>query len=146
MMCDDIQSPATEDFIEVTMPTGNPWMKGPSVLVSRADATRIADVAAETAESFRGKFKVSYHYDSPVFKSVSELMPKDENAREPMYRAVASILENRADYSDWCDGNYAASRCFKSRNAYATPGFIEAKRYSEMRGTQFPSANSQSLW
>ena len=135
MMCDDIQPSATEDFIEVTMPSGNPWIKGPSVLVSRADATRIADVAAETAESFRGKFKVSYLYDNPVFGSVSELMPKDENARESMYRAVSSILQNRANYSDWHDGNYAASRCFKTRNAYATPGFTEAKRYSEMQGT-----------
>jgi len=135
MMIKNVQKSVIADFIEVTMPSGNPWIKGPSVLVSRADATRIADVAAETAESFRGKFKVSYLYDNPVFGSVSELMPKDENARESMYRAVSSILQNRANYSDWHDGNYAASRCFKTRNAYATPGFVEAKRYSEMQGT-----------
>ena len=65
-----------EDYIEVRMPSGNPWIKGPLVKVNRAQATHIADVAAEVAESFRGKFKTAYRYDEPVFGAVFEMSLK----------------------------------------------------------------------
>lgn len=124
-----------KDCIEVRMPSDNPWIKGPLVKVDRAQATHIADVAAEVAESFRGKFKVAYQYDKPVFDCVKDMWPEDSYKKEAMFRAVQIILGKDTNYSDWHDGKYAAYRCFKTRNAYATPGFTEAKRYSEMRGT-----------
>ena len=124
-----------EDYIEVRMPSGNPWIKGPLVKVNRAQATHIADVAAEVAESFRGKFKTAYRYDEPVFGAVFEMWPEDTNEMEAMFRAVETVLSKNTNYSDWYDGRYAAYRCFQTRKAYATPGFAEAKRYSEMRGT-----------
>ena len=124
-----------EDYIEVRMPSGNPWIKGPLVKADRAQATHIADVAEEVAESFRGKFKTSYQYDVPVFDAVKDMWPEDSIEKEAMFRAVESVLCGRVNYADWYNGNYAAYRCFKTRNAYATPGFTEAKRYSEMFGT-----------
>ena len=124
-----------EDYIEVRMPSGNPWIKGPLVKVNRAQATHIADVAAEVAESFRGKFKTAWMYDKPVFNAVVDMLPEDTREREAMFRAVQVVLSKNANCSDWYDGGYAAYRCFQTRNAYATPGFIEAKRYSEMQGT-----------
>ena len=124
-----------EDCIEVRMPSGNPWIKGSLVKVDRAQATHIADVAEEVAESFRGKFETSYQYDVPVFDAVKDMWPEDSIEKEAMFRAVESVLCERVNYADWHNGNYAAYRCFKTRNAYATPGFTEAKRYSEMFGT-----------
>lgn len=124
-----------EDYIEVIMPSDNPWIRGPIAKVALDEATRIADVAAETAESFRGKFKNAWQYDAPVFNAVQEMMPDDVYKQEAMYRAAGSILSKRAKYNDWHDGNYAAARCFKTRNAYATPGFFEALQNSAMYGS-----------
>lgn len=124
-----------EDYIEVRMPSDNPWIKGPLVKVDRALATRIAEVATATAESYRGKFNTGWMYDKPVFKAVVDMWPEDDYEREAMFRAVQIVLSQDVNYSDWHDGKYAAYRCFKTRNAYATPGFVAAKRYSEMMGT-----------
>ena len=124
-----------EDYIEVTMPSSNPWIKGPVVKVNRIQATQIAEVAAGVAESFRGKFDTAWMYDKPVFNAVVDMWPEDAHEREAMFRAVQVVLSQNVNYSDWHDGKYAAYRCFKTRNAYATPGFIEAKRCSEMQGT-----------
>lgn len=124
-----------EVHIEVRMPSDNPWIKGPLVKVDRAQATQIAKIAAEVAESFRGKFDTSWMYDKPVFNAVVDMWPEDDYEREAMFRAVQVILGKDVNYSDWHDGKYAAYRCFKTRNAYATPGFSAAKRYSQMMGT-----------
>lgn len=124
-----------KEYIEVTLPSDNPWIRGPVVKVDSTVANRIAKVAASVAESLRGKFKEAHQYDAPVFAAVKDLMPENEYDCEVMYRAVGKILYKKANYKDWHDGNYAASRCFQTRNAYATPGFIEAKRHSEMHGT-----------
>jgi len=121
-----------DQYVEVRMPSGNPWIKGPLVKVDYARAAHIAAVAAEVAESFREKFNVAYQYDKPVFNAVVDMWPEDTLEREAMFRAVQIVLSKNVNYSDWYDGKYAAYRCFKTRNAYATPGFIEAKRYSEM--------------
>jgi len=124
-----------EDHIEVTMPSGNPWKSGPVVKVDRAQTTRIAEVATEVAESFRGKFDTAWMYDKPVFNAVVDMWPEDPYEREAMFRAVQIVLGQDANYSDWHDGKYAAYRCFQTRNAYAAPGFVEAMRYSQMMGT-----------
>ena len=124
-----------EDCIEVRMPGRNPWIEGPVVKVSHIQATQIAEVAAGVAESFRGKFDSAWMYDKPVFDAVVDMLPEDTYEREAMFRAVQIVLSKNIDYSDWYGGKYAAYRCFETRNAYATPGFIEAKRYSEMQGT-----------
>lgn len=124
-----------EDHIEVRMPGDNPWIKGPLVKVDRAQATQIANIAADAAESYRGKFDTSWMYDKPVFNAVVDMWPEDPYEREAMFRAVQIVLSQDVNYSDWHDGKYAAYRCFQTRNAYATRGFREAMRYSQMIGT-----------
>ncbi len=77
-----------EDHIEVRMPSDNPWVKGPLVKVDRVQATQIANIAADTAESYRGKFDTAWMYDKPVFNAVVDMWPEDPCEREAMFRAV----------------------------------------------------------
>lgn len=120
-----------ELILKIRVPGANPWTPGPIIDVLRADAVKIADIASQTAEALRQeKLQSSWAYDAPVFSSIKEHIPEDPVAADALYRAVERILAGRMKRDDWYDGNYAAYRCLSTRNAYATPGFLEAKRNS----------------
>ena len=117
--------------IKVMIPNKNPWSQGHFVEVSREAATKIAAVAARVAEDLRQKkFDTAWKYDSYVFSSIKDLLPKDPVESEGMFRAVEKILSENMNRKDWYDGNYAAYRCLSTRNAYATPTYLESLRNS----------------
>ena len=120
-----------DTILKIRVPGENPWAQGPIVDVLRSDAVKIADIAALTAENLRHKkFQASWNYDTPIFSAIREHLPQEKVEFFALLLAVQKILLERMNREDWYDGNYAAYRSISTRNAYATPGFSEARRNS----------------
>ena len=120
-----------DSILKFRVPAKNPWAQGPVVDVLRAEAVQIADIASRTAEDLRSKkLQSSWAYDAPIFSSIKEYMSQDPVKNDALLLAVQKILSERMNRSDWYEGNYAAYRSISTRNAYATPGFVEALRNS----------------
>jgi hypothetical protein len=125
-----------ESTITVTMPSENPWMQGEPVEVDRAEAERIAKIAEETAEGLRDRKLQSAHaYDQPIMQAIKSELPGDPRDRSAMLRGVEQVLSKRLDRSDWYQGARAAHRTIQTHNAYATPGFAQARRSADIYGS-----------
>lgn len=119
-------------ILKIRLPGENPWIQGPIVNVLRSNATKIADTVSNVAENLRAKkLQSSWAYDKYVFDSIKEHLPADPAETHALLIAAQKILSERMNSEDWYDGSYAAYRCISTRNAYATPGFTEARRNSE---------------
>ena len=120
-------------FLKIRLPGKNPWIQGPVVDVLRSNATKIAVIASDAAENLRSeKLQSSWAYDKYVFDSIKEHSPADPAETHALLIATQKILSERMNSEDWYDGSYAAYRCISTHNAYATPGFTEARRNSEL--------------
>jgi len=125
-----------ESTITVTVPSENPWRAGESVEVDRVEAERIAKIAEEAAEGLRDQqYKSSHAYDTPVMQAIKIELPDDSRDRDVMLRGVEQVLSKQVDGSDWYQGAYAAYRTIQTRNAYATPGFAQARRNADIYGS-----------
>lgn len=114
--------------------SSNPWLtEYIEIEFSRKKFESIADELIE--ECSNKKYNVSYAYGKHVEKVLNRHWDKECGSIVPFYKAVLFILkEKKKPGEGWWGGATAAIRCIMSRIAYATPGFIEAKRYSEMYG------------
>lgn len=122
-----------DTVLKIRLPGENPWIQGPIVDVLSSNATKIADIVSNVAENLRDKkLQSSWAYDKYVFDSIKEHLPADPAETHALLIAAQKILSGRANWADWYDGNYAAYRCISTRNAYATPGFVEARRNSDL--------------
>jgi len=125
-----------ESTITVTLPSENPWQDGEPIEVDRAEAERIARIAEETAEGLRDQqYKSSHAYDTPIMQAIKTELPVDPRDRDVMLRAVEQVLSKRLDRSDWYQGATAAHRTIQTHNAYATPGFRQARRNADIYGS-----------
>ena len=98
---------------------------------------KIEAIAKDLVVECTGKdYTASYAYG----KHVSFVMEKSWDSTcgsiIPLYKALIIVLkELQKPDEGWSGGATAAIRCIESRMAYATPGFIEAKRYNELYGS-----------
>ena len=115
--------------VKVTQPD-NPWMSD-HYEVDENLAQKIADELAAACEGY--EYGASYNYDrhvEPVLqKYLSEI--EDMGQQRATVRAVELKLNKMSDYSDFHQGANAARKCVQTFEAYMTPGFAAAKRYSE---------------
>lgn len=121
-----------DTFLKIRLPAENSWSQGSVVNVLKSDAIKIADIVSHVAENLRSeKLQSSWAYDTHVFNSIKEHLPADPAETDALLHATQKILSERMNREDWYDGSYAAYRCISAHNAYATPGFTEARRNSE---------------
>jgi len=124
-----------ESTIPITLPTDNPWRDGPTIEVPRAEAEQIAQIAADAAEALRDrKFQSAHAYNSPINKAIAPHLPEDKQKQYAMRGAVLKVLAGLRDSADWYNGANAAHRSLQNIQAYSTPGFIEARRNSDIYG------------
>ena len=113
----------------------NPWLA--SYEEFSFSREKIESIAKNLVVECTGKdYKASYDYG----KHVSFVMEKSWDSTcgsiIPLYKALLVVLrEIQKPDEGWSGGATAAMRCIESRMAYATPGFIEAKRYNEIYGS-----------
>ena len=125
-----------ESTITVTLPSENPGMRGEPVEVDRAVAERIAKIAEETAEGLRDRQLQSAHaYDQPIMQAIEPELPGDPRDRTAMLRGVEQVLNKQLDRDDWYNGATAAHRTIQNHNAYATPGFAQARANADTYGS-----------
>ncbi len=121
------------EMIEVTLPSNNPWLRGPKATYPRAEAERLAQLACDACEAVRHlELKNAYNYDKYVWSALNEFLPEGQTAKNTCLFAVQAVLRELGGYghSDWYHPAYCAMRVIRTRNAYATPGFIEARNAS----------------
>jgi hypothetical protein len=120
-----------DTVLKIRLPGESPWIQGPIVDVLKSNATKIADIVSNVAENLRAKkLQSSWAYDKYVFASIREHLPEESAESHALLIAAQKILSERMNREDWYDGSYAAYRCISTHNAYATPGFAEARRNS----------------
>ena len=113
----------------------NPWVS--SYKEFSFSRKKIESIAKDLVVECTGRdYSASYAYG----KHVSFVMEKSWDSTcgsiIPLYKALLVVLrELQKPDEGWSGGATAAIRCIESRMAYATPGFIEAKRYNELYGS-----------
>jgi len=100
--------------------------------------TKIKNIVNELVEECSGRdYNVSYAYDKHVDKVINKHWNKELGSIRPFLKALFTVLNQERPegaVNEWHNGYIAAARSISSKMAYITPGFIEAKRYSEMYG------------
>lgn len=98
--------------------------------------TKIKSIVDELVEECSGRtYKASYAYDRHVNKVLKKHWSRELGSQRPLLKALLTVINQEKPEGvekDWHNGYIAAARSISSKMAYMTPGFIEAKRYSEM--------------
>ena len=125
-----------ESIIKVKFNTSdNPWIqKIQEVEFSRE---KIENIAKDLASECTGRdYRSSYQYDKHVSYILEKSWDNSCGSIIPFYKALLVVLREIYNPDDgWDGGPTAAIRCIETSLAYATPGFIEAKRYNEIYGS-----------
>tara|TARA_A200000159_G_scaffold15452_1_gene12788 strand:- start:1471 stop:1851 length:381 start_codon:yes stop_codon:yes gene_type:complete len=113
----------------------NPWIsKYEDFTFSRK---KIEAIAKNLVAECEGRdYQSSYSYSGHVSSVIEKSWDKTCGSIIPLYKALVVILRSLQKPNEgWSGGATAAIRCLERSMAYATPGFIEAKRYNEIYGS-----------
>ena len=112
----------------------NPWIT--QYTEFSFDRNKIENIAKELIVECTGReYSASYAYGKHVSYVLEKYWDSTCGSIKPLYTAILVILkELKHPDEGWSGGATAAIRCLESRIAYATAGFVEAKRYNELYG------------
>lgn len=113
----------------------NPWIS--SYKEFSFSREKIEIIAKKLVAECTGRdYTASYAYGKHVSHVMETAWDSTCGSIIPLYKALLVVLkELQQPDESWHGGATAAMRCIESRMAYATPGFIEAKRYNEIYGS-----------
>jgi|TARA_B100001094_G_scaffold323508_1_gene374520 hypothetical protein len=113
----------------------NPWIA--SYKEFSFSREKIEPIAKKLVVECTGRdYKASHSYGKHVSFVMEKSWDNTCGSIIPLYKSLLVVLkELKKPDEGWSGGATAAIRCIESRMAYATPGFIEAKRYSEIYGS-----------
>ena len=112
----------------------NPWIS--SYKEFSFSREKIESIAKDLVVECTGRdYKSSHDYGRHVSFVMEKSWDNTCGSIIPLYKALLVVLrEIQKPDEGWGGGATAAIRCIDRRMAYATPGFIEAKRYNEIYG------------
>ena len=116
----------------------NPWISRYETM--EFSKSKLQPVVNEIISSCSGKdhYTSAHQYDQGI-RNALKTVPSDIGSRRPLYYALRMLIAEQTPKSEtelpWSNPYVAAERTLKSFIAYSTPGFIEAKRYSELYGS-----------
>jgi len=113
----------------------NPWIS--SYKEFSFSREKIESIAKNLVVECTGRdYTASHSYNKHVSFAMEKVWDSSCGSIIPLYKALIIVLrELQMPDEGWSGGATAAIRCLESSIAYATPGFIEAKRYNEIYGT-----------
>ncbi len=113
----------------------NPWIS--SYKEFSFSRNKIEFIAKALVDECSGRdYSASYLYGKHVSLVMEKSWDSTCGSIIPLYKALLVVLKELQQPDEgWSGGATAAIRCIESRMAYATPGFIEAKRYNEIYGS-----------
>ena len=124
------------DIVKVEVNVGgSPWM--PKYEEFKFSRGKLVPIANELVDECAGRdYDVSYLYDRHVSKVLKKHWDSRCGSMRPFQLGLLVLLrELERPEEGWHGGAVAAIRCLETRLAYSTPGFIEAKLYSEVYGS-----------
>ncbi len=116
----------------------NPWISRYETM--EFSKSKLQPVVNEIISSCSDKdhYTSAHQYDQGI-RDVLKTVPGDIGSRRPLYYALRMLIAEQTPKSEtelpWSNPYVAASRSLSSFIAYSTPGFVEAKRYSELYGS-----------
>jgi hypothetical protein len=111
-------------------------MRGRDIEIDDAKLEAAREAVVTLCEGLRArKFSVSWAYDQPVTECLASHLPEDKEERYAFLWALEKVLKAGANYRDWHDGHEAAARTVGCKLAWSTPGFAEARRFSDEFGS-----------
>lgn len=113
----------------------NPWIQ--KIEEAEFSREKIENIAKNLVAECTGKnYTSSFQYGEHVSFVLEKFWDNTCGSIIPFYKALLVVLFEMYNPDDgWDGGATAAIRCIETRLAYATPGFIEAKRYNELYGS-----------
>lgn len=124
-----------DNFIVKVNVSDNPWI--PEYKDFNFSRGKIKTIAKSLISECEGRdYQSSYQYNSHVSLVIGKYWEKTCGSIIPLYKAIIVLLKELLKPNEgWNGGATAAIRCLESSIAYASPGFIEAKRYNELYGS-----------
>ena len=124
-----------ESIIVKVNVSDNPWIS--SYKEFSFSRGKIEPIAKKLVVECTGRdYTASHSYGKHVSFVMENVWDSTCGSIIPLYKALLVVLrELQRPDEGWSGGATAAIRCIESRIAYSTPGFIEAKRYSEIYGS-----------
>ena len=116
----------------------NPWISRYETM--EFSKSKLQPVVNEIISSCSDKdhYTSAHQYDQGI-RDVLKTVPGDIGSKRPLYYALRMLIAEQTPKSEtelpWSNPYVAASRSLSSFIAYSTPGFVEAKRYSELYGS-----------
>ena len=116
----------------------NPWISRYETM--EFSKSKLQPVVNEIISNCSDKdhYTSAHQYDQGI-RDALKSVPDDIGSRRPLYYALRMLIAEQAPKSEtelpWSNPYVAASRSLSSFIAYSTPGFVEAKRYSELYGS-----------
>lgn len=113
----------------------NPWVQ--KIEEAEFSREKIENIAKNLVVECTGRnYTSSFQYGKHVSYVLEKFWDSTCGSIIPFYKALLVVLREMYNPDDgWNGGATSAIRCIESRLAYATPGFIEAKRYNELYGS-----------
>lgn len=120
--------------VEVNV-SDSPWLT--KYQTFEFDRSKIVPIVNELVKECSGRdYDTAHYYDRHVDKVLKKHWDSSCGSIRPFYLALLVLLRELEDPDEgWRGGAAAAIRCLETRLAYSTPGFIEAKLYSEIYGS-----------
>ena len=124
-----------ESIIVKVNVSDNPWLS--SYKEFSFSREKIETIAKNLVVECTGRdYTASHSYGKHVSFVIEKVWDSTCGSIIPLYKALLVVLrELQRPDEGWSGGATAAMRCIESRMAYASPGFIEAKRYNELYGS-----------
>jgi hypothetical protein len=113
----------------------NPWIQ--KIEEAEFSREKIESIAKSLIVECTGRdYTSSFQYGKHVSFVIEKVWDSTCGSIIPFYKALLIVLREMYNPDDgWNGGATAAIRCIETRLAYASPGFIEAKRYNELYGS-----------
>lgn len=120
--------------VEVNV-SDNPWL--PKYQTFEFDRSKIEPVAHDLVKECSDRdYDTAHYYNRHVDSVLKKHWDSSCGSIRPFHLALLVLLrELEKTEEGWRGGAIAAIRCIETSLAYSTPGFIEAKRYSEVYGS-----------
>ena len=131
----NLQEIIMESIVVKVNVSDNPWLA--SYKEFSFSKEKIVTIAKDLVVECTGRdYKSSHDYGKHVSFVMEKSWDNTCGSIIPLYKALLVVLrEIQKPDEGWSGGATASIRCIESRMAYATPGFIEAKRYNEIYGS-----------
>ena len=112
----------------------SPWLH--NYVEIEFSKSKLQPVVDELVLECSGKnYNSAYSYDPLVERVIRKRWDESCGSVVPFMKAIRKMLLDQCpDGADWSDGYVASARSIRDKLVWMSPGFVEARRYSDLYG------------